>query len=97
MSPRLTELTDLKREIIDALANDYESLEQLHTLLDRPISQARLEKAVWDLIQDGYIACFTAAKTELTPVADPQRSRLSTYWFSLTEKGKELLSMLETS
>lgn len=88
-------LAELQEQIIDALANDYESLEQISEILDSSVKLSQTKTALWTLIQEGYVACYVPTKTEMKPVAYPERRKLGAYWFALTQGGERLLSALE--
>jgi hypothetical protein len=95
MSTQPKELTTLHEQIIDALANDYEDLQQIRGMLNAP--ESTIKSALWQLICEGYVACYQPTKTELKPVAHPDRQQLDNYWFALTPKGEQLLIGLETT
>ena len=94
MSTRTKELTKHQKRIIDALANDYENIEQVRELIGSDISSERLNDDLWTLIQEGYVACFSSTATAMQPVRHPQRQGLNAYWFALTKRGEQLLSSL---
>ncbi|MBI3801976.1 MAG: hypothetical protein HY268_34035 [Deltaproteobacteria bacterium] len=87
-------LTELQEQIIDALANDYESLEQISEILDSSGKLSQVKTALWTLIQEGYVACYVSTKMEMKPAAYPERRKLDAYWFALTQGGEQLLSVL---
>lgn len=91
MSTKPKQLTALQEEIIDVLANDYENLQQIQGMLDHPVPIDEIESALWALIEEGYVACYQPTKTEMKPVAHPNRQQLDIYWFALTEKGEQIL------
>jgi hypothetical protein len=95
MSTQPKELTTLHEQIIDALANDYEDLQQIRGMLNAP--ESTIKSALWQLICGEYVACYQPTKTELKPVAHPDRQQLDNYWFALTPKGEQLLIGLETT
>ena len=95
MSTRHKGLTELQERIIDALANDYESLEQISEMIDSSVKVSLLKTALWALIQAGDVACYAPTKTEMKSVAPPERRKLGAYWFALTQKGEQILSALE--
>ncbi len=95
MSTRQKGLTELQEQIIDALANDYESLEQISEMIDSSVTLSQIKTALWALIQEEYVACYAPTKTEMKPVTHPERRRLGASWFALTPKGEQILSALE--
>ena len=95
MRPRDKGLTELQERIIDALANDYESLEQISEMIDSSVKLSLLKTALWALIQEGYVACYAPTKTEMKSGAPPERRQVGAYWFTLTHKGEQILSALE--
>lgn len=95
MSTRRKGLTELQEQIIDVLANDYESLEQISGMIDSSVPLSQIETDLWTLIQEGYVACYAPTKTEMKRVTHPERRKLGGYWFALTRKGERLLSALE--
>ncbi len=97
MSTKSEQLTTLQEQIIDALANDYEDLKQIRGMLEQAVPESEIKSTLWQLIREEYIACYQPTKTELKPVAHPNRQRLDEYWFALTPKGEQLLTVLETT
>jgi hypothetical protein len=95
MKTQQKKLAKLEEEIIDALANDYESLDQLRDMLSRPIPDNELKEALWTLTQEGYISCHRPTKTEMKSVIHPDRQHLSDYWYALTDTGEGLLGTIE--
>ncbi len=89
-TPKLPTIDELKHEVLEVLANDYEDLEQLRDLLGKVPSQ-RLREALWELIQEGLVECLRPSRTALHPVSNPNPSELATYWFALTEEGERRL------
>ncbi len=94
MSTKHKQLTTLQEQIIDALANDYEDIEQLRGMLDQPTPDEELKSALSALIKEGYVACYQPTKTEMKPVAHPDCQQLDDYWFGLTDKGEQLQQTL---
>ncbi len=90
-------MTRLQEQIIDALANDFESIEQIRQMLDQPLTNAQIEAALWELIRETFVTCYEPIQTELKSVAHPERQRLGDYWFALTKTGEQSLIELETS
>lgn len=95
MSTRQKGLTKLQEQIIDALANDYESLVQIREMLEHSVAEAQIENTLWTLIQDGYVACYGPTPAEMRIVPQPKRQKLADYWFALTKSGTQLLAALE--
>jgi hypothetical protein len=95
MSARQKGLTELQGQIIDVLANDYESLEQISGMIDSSVPLSQVKTALWTLIQEEHVACYAPTKTEMKLVTHPERRKLGGYWFALTSKGERLLSVLE--
>ncbi|MDW8141712.1 MAG: hypothetical protein RMJ90_05465 [Candidatus Bipolaricaulota bacterium] len=95
MSTKPKQLTRLQEKIIDALANDYEDLQQIQEMLDHPTHTDEITSALWALIGEGYVVCYRPTKTEMKPVTHPDRQRLDHYWFALTKRGEEILQALE--
>ena len=96
MNTQQKKLTKLEEQIIDALANDYENLEQIRNMLDQPIPDSKIKTTLWTLIQEGYIACYAPTKMTMKIVAHPERQHLDDYWYALTNRGEQLLITLET-
>ena len=94
MSTRTKELTKHQRDILDALANDYENIRHIRELIGFDISSKRLNDDLWTLIQEGYVGCFSSTAATMEPVRHPQRQGLNSYWFALTKLGEQLLSSL---
>ena len=95
MSTRQKGLTELQEQIIDVLANDYESLEQISGMIDSSVPLSQIETDLWTLIQERYVACYAPTKTKMKLVTHPERRELGSYWFALARKGERLLSALE--
>ncbi len=95
MKTQQKKLAKLEEEIIDALANDYEGLNQLRDMLGQPIADNELKEALWTLIQEGYISCHRPTKTEMEAVIHPDCRHLSDYWYALTDTGEGLLGTIE--
>ncbi len=74
MSTKHKQLTTLQEQIIDALANNYEDVEQLRGMLDQPTPDEELQSALWALLKEGYVACDHP--TEMKPVAHPDCQQL---------------------
>jgi hypothetical protein len=85
-------MIQLEKEIIDALANDYENLDQMHQIMNQSRKNTSIVDTLWSLIQEGYIACFLPVAAEMRLITQPERSLLSDYWLALTEKGEQLLA-----
>jgi len=94
MSTQQKKLTVLEKEIVDALANDYENLAQIREMVNLSEMNALMTSALWSLIQEKYVLCYltTPTKTEMEAVAQPERESLHDYWFALTKKGEQLLT-----
>lgn len=97
MSTQQKRLTALQEQIVDALANDYESLEQIREMLDQPTPNDEIKSALWGLIEEGYVACYSPQKAGMDPVAHPDRQQLDSYWFGLTKQGERMLETLEVN
>ncbi len=95
MSHQHKDLTELQECIIDVLANDYESLEQISEMVGPSITLSQVKATLWTLIQETYVACYAPTKTEMESVIYPEHQKLGTYWFTLTKKGEQLLSDFE--
>jgi hypothetical protein len=94
MSTKPKHLTALQEEIMDALANDYEDLQQIQGMLSQAVPTDEIKSALWVLIEEGYVACYQPTKTEMKFVAHADRQRLDGYWFALTERGEQILHTL---
>lgn len=95
MSVQFKNLTELQTQIIDALANDFEDVERICEMVELDADRREIEAALWGLIEEGIVACYTPTKVEMRHVDTPDRPKLSAYWFALTEKGEQLLTALE--
>lgn len=94
MSTKPKQLTTLQEEIIDALANDYEDLQQIQGMLDHPVPIDEIKSALWTLIEEGYVTCYQPTKREMKAVGQPERQQLDIYWFALTQRGEQVLQAL---
>jgi len=95
MSAQQKGLTELQEQIIDVLANDYESLEQISGMIGSSVPLSHIEADLWTLIQEEHVAGYAPTKTKMKRVTHPERRKLGGYWFALTSKGERLLSALE--
>ena len=94
MSTQPTKLSAHQAQIVDALADDYESLDQIRELVNVSVSPETLERELWRLVKLGFVSCHAPSATGLKRVPQPQRERLHAYWFALTAKGgRQLASM----
>lgn len=91
------QLTELQTEIIDALANDYEDLAQIHAMVGSDLDRSEIVAALWELIEMGYVLCYESTRYDMIPVKDPEEDRLRVFWFGLSDAGETFLATLEAA
>ena len=95
MSTRQKGLTKLQEQIVDALADDYEDMEQIRNLIGVRATDRQIQEALWALLAEGYVAGYSSTKTAMKRITRPERPQLGSYWFALTKKGEQLFSALQ--
>jgi hypothetical protein len=93
------ETADLRFHILDAMVDDCEDVEQVYLCLNRgrfgmpPQPQFFLREIIDEMklmLEEGYIKADHSNHEQLAPPGAVNSSLFHHYWFSPTEKGKEV-------
>ncbi len=95
-------LSRLQFEILDAMADDIESVEQIYRAandlwFDEPVRLAKYRLAeimdeVVNMLDEGYIRARATESEALAPLNRFNPQMLHYYWFGYTEKGRKAWS-----
>jgi hypothetical protein len=96
-----TEIAELRFHILDAMADDAEDVEQVYLFVNHSHVQSEIQpqfhlREIIDemkfMLEEGYIKADYSNNEKLAPLHDVNASAFHHYWFSPTDKGKEVWS-----
>ena len=93
-----TEIAELRFQILDAMMDDREDVEQVYLAVNRSRFESEIQpqfclREIIDemkfMLDEGYIKADYSNNEKLAPLGDVKTSLFHHYWFSPTETGKE--------